>query len=224
MAFGFKSVGRVLLLYAFLQQFGCGGTALGDPVFAGNSQPYRTPPEGIADQLMMPKDYVALGEIEVDCQSLSRSDGLFFLNTWGSCDTSDLIAALKKRASVVGGDALVARRCDSDSDESLGFDHKPARTESISCKAVVARKNDVPLPQDPNQPKIRLLDGSTGAVSSATTTNAMTTTSATTTSVSTTTSATPEVKSQNNGKTQRKPRSTRTTHTQGSCSKLPCAM
>jgi hypothetical protein len=208
MAFGFKSVGKVLLFYAFLQQFGCGGTALGDPVFAGNSQPYRTPPEGIADQLMMPKDYVALGEIEVDCRSLSRSDGLFFLNTWGSCDTSDLIAALKKRASMVGGDALVARRCDSDSDESLGFDHKPARTESISCKAVVARKNDVPLPQDPNQPKIRLLEERALAVTNATTT----------------TSTTPEVKSENNAKTRTKTRSTQTTNTQGSCSKLPCAM
>jgi hypothetical protein len=158
----------------------------------------------------MPKDYVALGEIEVDCRSLSRSDGLFFLNTWGSCDTSDLIAALKKRASVVGGDALVARRCDSDSDESLGFDHKPARSESISCKAVVARKNDVPLPQDPNQPKIRLIDGLSGAVTS------------TTTSVSTTT--TPGVMSESNSKTRTKTRSKQPTNNPGSCSKLPCAL
>jgi hypothetical protein len=110
------------------------------------AQTCRTDSSQIADLLSMPPNYEPLGEVEVDCNSHERSDGLFFLSTFGSCNTRYLIGALKDRASEVGGDALVARRCDSDSDESLGFDDKPVRSESISCKAVVARRIDPKSP------------------------------------------------------------------------------
>ena len=130
----------ILKIVVPLGTAGCMGMAQEQPRFSGVTQPYRVPPSDVQDVLAMPADYESIGEISVNCHSSDRSDALALLGTIGSCDLSRLVDSLKQGASAAGGEALVDRRCDSDNNESPGFDHKPVREESIRCRAIVARR------------------------------------------------------------------------------------
>jgi hypothetical protein len=134
----------------------CGGMAAEHARFVGTIQAPAVSPRQVEDLLIMPEGYTQIGEVSVRCRSSERSDALAVTNTWGDCDTDELIAEMKRRVSKVGGEAMVARRCDTDTDSGVGFDHKPTNSESIRCQAVVVRRTATltyPVgPQSPAQP------------------------------------------------------------------------
>jgi hypothetical protein len=119
---------------------GCAGRPELPPQFVGTRGPMRVAPKAVQDLLLMPSGYEVLGEVSVRCNAYERSDGLFFLSTFGSCDLDALVSRLAVEVSRAGGEAMVGRRCDHDTDQSVGFDDKPVTSESITCKAVVARR------------------------------------------------------------------------------------
>lgn len=128
----------------------CGGLAQGPTRFQGASGGVRVGAHDVKDFLVMPEGYEVQGEVSVRCSSHSRSDALGAFNTWGSCDTARLIRSLREKVSRVGGEGMVGRRCDSDVDETTGFDDKPVRTEKIVCRAAVVRRANIePLPAPP---------------------------------------------------------------------------
>jgi hypothetical protein len=130
-----------LVLALALGAVGCGGAAMGRPRYTGAAYPVIVGPRAVEDLLTLPEGYEVIGEVAIACSSRSRTDALMVLDTWGDCDVFQAIKDLKGRASRAGGEALVARRCDSAQDEGTGFDGGPTRSGRMVCKAQVARRS-----------------------------------------------------------------------------------
>jgi hypothetical protein len=138
-----KSYGqRITIAVALMILVSCGGRAAGEPQFSGVTQPFRVPPSEVQDVILLPPGYESIGELSINCRDSTRGDVLGLLDTIDNCDASRLVDTLKQAASRAGGEVLVGRRCDSDTSNTVGLDHKPARSESIQCRAVVARRID----------------------------------------------------------------------------------
>lgn len=114
--------------------------AMGDVQFSGVAQPSMVPKDQIQDVILMPPGYESMGEVSIACHESHRTDGLGLLDPIGRCDIDGLVDALKEKASRVGGELLVQRRCESDNDNTTGLDGKPAYDEKMNCRAVVARR------------------------------------------------------------------------------------
>ncbi len=122
----------------------CGGLAQSPPRFSGTPGEVRVAPASVLDLLLMPSGYESLGEVSVRCYSHESSDIFFFVNTWGECETSRLLNSLRHEVSRVGGEAMVGRRCDTDTDVGKGTDGELSTSKSIVCRAVVARRSSGP--------------------------------------------------------------------------------
>jgi len=137
MARMFSRYWRAIALISLLAA-GC-GHAMGAANFSGMPQPVLVPPEQIRDELLMPPGYESIGEVSLDCRDMNGS--CFVIgDTLDSCDMDRMITALKDEASRVGGELLVQRRCDTDEHESSGCAKVREHSETMRCRAVVARR------------------------------------------------------------------------------------
>jgi hypothetical protein len=113
---------------------------MGRADFSGVTQPVITAPDEIREVMSMPPGYESIGELSIPCSDSRRTDAFAVLNTVGDCSLDRMVEVLKKEASRVGGELLVQRHCDTDSHVSKGFDGAPVSSETMHCRAVVARR------------------------------------------------------------------------------------
>ena len=104
--------------------------------FDGSTRPSLVGSAQVRELDSLPEDYERLGHASVRCTSVEGKrppDGSRLSDV--DCSQSRLLAALQERASEVGGDLLVGRRCRS----RLSDQDQETITLAISCDADVAR-------------------------------------------------------------------------------------
>jgi hypothetical protein len=114
--------------------------------FDGHSRPVLVAPAQVRELDTLPEDHERLGHASVRCTSVEGkrpADGSRLSDV--DCSQSRLLAALSERASEVGGDLLVGRRCYS----RLSEQDEVTITLAITCEADVARPSQDALGRRP---------------------------------------------------------------------------
>jgi len=130
-----RTVSRVVAASFAIATAGCGRASADPARFSGRYGTGRIEPAAMREARNMPHGHVALGPVTARCRA---DEGVRAMrDTWLAdvdCSEDLLAAALRERASAVGGDLLVGRGCTHD-EQSRG---ELWKSTLVTCWATVA--------------------------------------------------------------------------------------